>query len=291
MAFSVSHAIVSPEARDQYIPIIDSILAKSDLTTISSKTIRNGLQDEIGYDLTPHKLAIKQLIMERFDVCAAQKGIQTASETPATSASTNGHGKDHDSVTPVEPSSPAQSSMSQKRQAESEECSDTSSKTPPIKKKKPDNDIDADALFAAKLQAEENMRARQTRGASTRRSQPVKKKQPTKAKTSKKVKAEDDSELESGSDSGKKVNRSGGFHKPLTLSPALSALLDGEVTLSRPQTVKRLWQYIHEHDLQDPNDRRQIRCDDAMRAVFKQDRIHMFTMTKILSQNLYSPDE
>lgn len=159
------------------------------------------------------QLAIKQLIMERFDVCAAQKGIQTASETPATSASTtNGHGKDHDSVTPVEPSSPAQSSMSQKRQAESEEHSDTSSKTPPVKKQKPDNDIDADALFAAKLQAEENMRARQTRGASTRRSQPVKKKQPAKAKTSKKVKAEDDSDLESGSDSGKKVNRSGGFH-------------------------------------------------------------------------------
>lgn len=61
--------------------------------------------------------------------------------------------------------------------------------------------------------------------------------------------------------------------------------------LSRPQTVKRLWQYIRERDLQDPNDRRQIRCDDAMRAVFKQDRVHMFTMTKILNQNLYNPDE
>lgn len=55
--------------------------------------------------------------------------------------------------------------------------------------------------------------------------------------------------------------------------------------------MKKLWQYIHEHELQDPSDRRQIRCDDAMRAVFKQDRIHMFTMTKILSQNLYSQDE
>jgi chromatin remodeling complex protein RSC6 len=32
-------------------------------------------------------------------------------------------------------------------------------------------------------------------------------------------------------------------------------------------------------------------CDDAMRAVFKQDRVHMFTMTKILNQNLYSPDD
>lgn len=101
------------------------------------------------------------------------------------------------------------------------------------------------------------------------------------------------------------------LQKPLTLSPALSNLLDGEVSvsgvpyvlvvvarssangmkLSRPQTVKRLWQYIRERDLQDPNDRRQIRCDDAMRAVFKQDRVHMFTMTKILNQNLYNPDE
>jgi upstream activation factor subunit UAF30 len=93
----------------------------------------------------------------------------------------------------------------------------------------------------------------------------------------------------------------------MALSPALSALLDGEVTvrfvlieesiitdlvkLSRPQTVKRLWQYIRENELQDPSDRRQIRCDDRMRAVFKQDRVHMFTMTKILNQNLYAPDE
>ncbi|PWY94949.1 SWIB-domain-containing protein [Aspergillus sclerotioniger CBS 115572] len=282
---------LSPDAHDRYIPIIDSILAKSDLTTISIKRIRKGLEDEIGYDLTPQKVAIRQLITERFDIVAYRGGEEATPETTATTSTTNGHGQDHDSVTPVEPLSPAQSSMSQKRQADSEEHSDTSNKTPPAKKQKPDNDIDADAQFAARLQAEENMRARQTRGASTRRSQPVKKKQPTKAKTSKKVKAEDDSDLESGSESGKKVNRSGGFHKPLTLSPALSALLDGEVTLSRPQTVKRLWQYIHEHDLQDPSDRRQIRCDDAMRAVFKQDRIHMFTMTKILSQNLYSPDE
>ena len=60
--------------------------------------------------------------------------------------------------------------------------------------------------------------------------------------------------------------------------------------LSRPQTVKRIWQYVREHDLQDPRDKRQIRCDDAMRAVFKADKIHMFTMNKILAQNLY-PDE
>ena len=99
------------------------------------------------------------------------------------------------------------------------------------------------------------------------------------------------------------------LQKPLLLSPALSELLGGETTvsattlsirhqpqtnyvqLSRPQAVKRVWQYIRDNDLQDPTDRRHIRCDDRMRAVFKQDRVHMFTMTKILNQNLYSPDE
>ncbi|KAL4802797.1 SWIB/MDM2 domain-containing protein [Aspergillus unguis] len=273
---------LSQDARDEYIPIIDSILSGSDLTTISEKRIRKGLQNEVGIDLTPQKAAIKQLIMERFDIFAAKNGVGAPDTT-------NGHEERNDSATPVEPSSPSQSSTAQKRQANSVESDDRSSKTPPPKKQKPSHDIDADALYAAKLQAEENLRARPTRGAGTRKAAPVKKKKST-AKTAKKVKAEDDSDIGSGSDSGKKVNRSGGFHKPLNLSPALSELL-GAVTLSRPQTVKKLWEYIHEHDLQDPSDRRQIRCDDPMRAVFKQDRIHMFTMTKILSQNLYSPDE
>lgn len=61
--------------------------------------------------------------------------------------------------------------------------------------------------------------------------------------------------------------------------------------LSRPQTVKKIWEYVKARELQDPNDKRQIRCDDAMRAVFKQDRVHMFTMNKILNQNLYAVDE
>ena len=92
----------------------------------------------------------------------------------------------------------------------------------------------------------------------------------------------------------------------MILSPALSALFGGETTvsdgvgtlkdvltvqLSRPQAVKRLWEHIRTNELQDPSDRRQIRCDDAMRAVFKQDKVHMFQMTKILNHNLYNPEE
>ena len=76
----------------------------------------------------------------------------------------------------------------------------------------------------------------------------------------------------------------------MALSPALSALLN-ESQLSRPQTVKKIWEYVKARDLQDPSDKRQIRCDDAMRAVFKSDRVHMFTMNKLLASHLYPAEE
>ncbi|OJD28417.1 hypothetical protein ACJ73_00165 [Blastomyces percursus] len=276
------------DVQASYIKIIDSILATSDLNTISEKRIRRGLQDAVDYDITPQKAAIKVLIMQRFDIFAEQGEKQAESTSPINGHSTNGQLN-----TPtVEPISPALSTSPQKRSAEPESVSDLGGKSPPKKKRKSDL-VDADAIFAAKLQAEENLRARPTRGANSRKAAPIKKKKPAaKTKTSKKVKADDDLDLdEPDSEPKKEVTRTGGFHKPLTLSPTLSTLLGGEITLSRPQTVKKVWQYIRENNLQDPSDRRQILCDDLMRAVFKQDRIHMFTMTKILNQNLYNPDE
>ena len=50
--------------------------------------------------------------------------------------------------------------------------------------------------------------------------------------------------------------------------------------------MKRIWEYIKEKDLQDPSDKRSILCDDTMKAVFKIDRVHMFTMNKILNEEL-----
>ena len=47
---------VPSEVLAAYIVIIDDILAKSDLQTISSKRIREGLQKAVDYDITPHKV-------------------------------------------------------------------------------------------------------------------------------------------------------------------------------------------------------------------------------------------
>lgn len=51
--------------------------------------------------------------------------------------------------------------------------------------------------------------------------------------------------------------------------------------------VKQIWVYIKAHDLQDPADKRQIMCDEKMQAVFKTDKVHMFTMNKLLGKQLY----
>lgn len=157
--------------------------------------------------------AIKQLIMERFDLCAAKRDQPPSpGEAPLAATTSNGHPVKQDFVSP-DPSSHADSASPQKRPADSDEPSDRSTKSPPAKKKKkPDNDVDADAIYAAKLQDEENKRVRNTRGANTRKSAPVKKR--AKAKTSKKVKAEDDSDVDSSSEATtkKEPNRTGGFH-------------------------------------------------------------------------------
>ena len=54
--------------------------------------------------------------------------------------------------------------------------------------------------------------------------------------------------------------------------------------LSRPQVVKKLWEYIRQNELQNPSNKKEIICDDALRAVFAVDKIDMFRMNKVLGQ-------
>ncbi|KAI9754226.1 MAG: hypothetical protein M4579_004823 [Chaenotheca gracillima] len=285
-----------PEIQKRYAAIIDKILAESDITTISINSVRKGLQAQVQDDLAPQKALIKELIMSRFDKLDADKLASPPAPQPTPAQSlTNGtsHPIENGTTPPAQKSSPS-TSEEQVIDEDARSSAPLNGATEPLqpaKKKRKTEALDADALYAAKLQAEENNRARPTRRGANKKVTPAKKKKsPTKSKA--KVKDEDDSDIESGSgaERKRKVNRSGGFHKPLTLSPPLSELL-GEITLSRPETVKRIWAYVRERDLQDPNDKRQIRCDDALRTVFKSDRVHMFTMNKILSTHLFAPDE
>lgn len=106
--------------------------------------------------------------------------------------------------------------------------------SPPAKKRKSpkgSKEVD-DAKLAAMLQAQENSRARATRGGGTKKKVVQKKKTPKK-KSADKIKADDDSELELNSDGEVKEKvKKGGFHKQFHLSAPLADLV-GEPTVRR----------------------------------------------------------
>ncbi|RMZ80646.1 hypothetical protein DV738_g2631, partial [Chaetothyriales sp. CBS 135597] len=287
------------EVRSKYIAIIDDILADADLTTISAKAVRKGIQAKVEFDITPHKNAINDLIVTRFDVAEAkQKSRANGAEQPvpsiegrdASAASrestiTNGvHKSSEESAADSRSfeSSPA------KREGEDDDLSEVAHGAPPKKRRKPD--AEDDAAIAARLQAEEDRLARPTRGGTSRKAAPTKKKKKTPRKSKNRLGSEEDSDL-GGEDKPKKPKSNTGFNASQTHLLPLSALLGGAAQLSRPEVTKQLWNHIKAHDLQDPSDKRYILCDNAMREVFKTDRVHMFQMTKIANQHMYNPEE
>jgi len=74
--------------------------------------------------------------------------------------------------------------------------------------------------------------------------------------------------------------------KPLGLSPELEAVV-GPGPLPRSQVVKKLWEYIKKHDLQNPANKRNILADDKLKAIFAgKGEVTMFEMTKLVSAHI-----
>ena len=77
-----------------------------------------------------------------------------------------------------------------------------------------------------------------------------------------------------------------GFFHPMLVSNELHAVIGGEDRIPRPTVVKNLWKYIKSNKLQDPQDGRQIQCDTKLRRVFGKSTVHMFEMSKLLTDHL-----
>ncbi len=74
--------------------------------------------------------------------------------------------------------------------------------------------------------------------------------------------------------------------KPMTLSPELEAVV-GEGPMSRGQVVKNIWVYIKKHDLQNPQNKRNILADEKLKVLFGgKGEVTMFEMTKLVSAHL-----
>ncbi|KAK8606821.1 hypothetical protein V6N13_052577 [Hibiscus sabdariffa] len=83
--------------------------------------------------------------------------------------------------------------------------------------------------------------------------------------------------------------RGGGFNKVCNLSPQLQELV-GVPSLARTEVVKQLWAYIREKKLQDPDNKKNIICDESLHALFGVHSIDMFQMNKALSKHILPSD-
>ncbi len=76
------------------------------------------------------------------------------------------------------------------------------------------------------------------------------------------------------------------FIKPMTPSAALSEVV-GSKPIPRTEVTKKLWAYIKKNKLQDAKNRRNIKADDNLKAVFGGKAVvNMFEMTKLVNKHL-----
>ena len=72
-----------------------------------------------------------------------------------------------------------------------------------------------------------------------------------------------------------------------TLKPSAElAAVIGDELVSRPQAMKKIWDYIKAQNLQDPKDKRTIVADTKLRAVLGADSVNMFAIAGIIGKHV-----
>ncbi|KAL4181105.1 hypothetical protein AMTRI_Chr12g269520 [Amborella trichopoda] len=74
-----------------------------------------------------------------------------------------------------------------------------------------------------------------------------------------------------------------GITKPRPVSPAMQELL-GVSEIPRTQALKLIWAYIKQHNLQDPENKKIIVCDEKLKSIFGgRDRVGFLEVTKLIN--------
>jgi len=283
------------------IPIITDVLTAPDvdLTKITAKSVRKSMlaanRDLDREWVKVHWKSIDKLIEQVFNTVAQSAQIPPV---PTSSSSTIPDERKHEEGVQthqptIHPSS--QPPISSKLSRPGFNTSAT---------QKSEQEL-ADEEFARQLSAEINA-SRTTRGSvsilASKKGRHKHESKGRKIKSAEKVGADSDGEDDDVDDyrsegfgSAKKKRRreggegggaKGGFSKAYTLSQPL-AELTGHHMLSRPQVVKAIWDHIKANELQDPRDKRDIICDEKLKAVFRSEKINMFKMNKEIGSHLF----
>ncbi|ESW29214.1 hypothetical protein PHAVU_002G052700 [Phaseolus vulgaris] len=74
-----------------------------------------------------------------------------------------------------------------------------------------------------------------------------------------------------------------GIMKPRRVTPEMAALV-GAQEIARTQALKLIWAYIKDNNLQDPEDKRTINCDEKLKKIFDgRDRVGMLDVARLIS--------
>ena len=79
--------------------------------------------------------------------------------------------------------------------------------------------------------------------------------------------------------------KTGGIFAPITPSAELGAIV-GTSPLPRGEVVSKVWDYIKKHNLQNPENKREIVADEKLKKVFGKDKVTMFEMNKHLAGHM-----
>ena len=79
--------------------------------------------------------------------------------------------------------------------------------------------------------------------------------------------------------------KTGGIHAPVQPSEELGAIV-GNDKLPRSEVISKVWEYIKKHDLQNPENKREILADEKLKKVFGRDKCTMFEMNKYIAQHV-----
>lgn len=85
------------------------------------------------------------------------------------------------------------------------------------------------------------------------------------------------------------AKKNSAFMKPVQISEELADIV-GKGPMPRTEIIKKLWEYIKKHKLQDTKNKRNINPDAKLGKVLGNQTIDMFKMTSKLSKHIKEPE-
>ncbi|KAF9210626.1 hypothetical protein CPC16_005472 [Podila verticillata] len=321
----------SKSSVEQYRSKVTELISKADITTVSAKGIRKQIESLTGKTLEPVKRGFDELVMEIYQKITDDIEQSVLNGTPSNhnqgyrqdyyphSHQTHPHNHDHNHAQPTYAPPQAAPPQAAPPQAVPPQSSfgfslPPTSYVPPEPEPEPseDDEGDSDASFSSVEDGRSNKKAKvSSSGASKKSSSSTKKSTSSstksKSKTSSSSSSKKNKEKEKEKSKTKRkqpVNEDGtpkvnNFTRPMVISDKLYDVIgqagtvgvSGRVEMSRPEVVKQLWVYIKSNGLQDESDKRNIKCDSKLKALFGHDEVNCFSMNKYLSGHLSKAEE